>query len=89
MFSKYVLDILLWTVKFLGLGNNLFLKLVSIAKIFLCWILEVTTDQGKHLSWRIKKYMHMLEIHNKIFVLSPLQLTRIEFEFWKQNTAYM
>ena len=31
----------------------------------------------------------MLEIHNKIFVLPPLQLNRIEFEFWKQNTAYM
>ena len=33
MFSKYVLDILLWTTKFLGLENKIVLKLVSIAKI--------------------------------------------------------
>ena len=41
MFSKYVLDILLWTVTFLGLDNKMFLKLVSIAKIFFLGILRL------------------------------------------------
>ena len=41
MFSKYVLNILLGTVKFLGLNNKMFLKLVSIARIFFVGFLRL------------------------------------------------
>ena len=71
MFSKYVLNILLGTVKFLGLDNKMFLKLVSLARKFFVGFLRLLQTRENICSIRNTQ---------QIFLLSPLQLNRIEFE---------